>query len=151
MNEKQFVDAIESAIRSEIEAYEFYQNAAEKMDQKNIKEMFLSFAGEEKKHKTVLEDVLAEGTFELVPMETRDYKVAETVDLPELSTDMKPADAIALAMKKEELAMKRYAELADELMDQGLKDLFLELAAMEREHKFKMEKMFVETGYPEVW
>jgi rubrerythrin len=44
--------------------------------------------------------------------ESRDYKVAETVDEPELSMDMKPADAFALAMKKEEEAMKQYTEMA---------------------------------------
>jgi bifunctional DNase/RNase len=34
-----------------------------------------------------------------------DYKVAESVELPEITIDMKPADAIALAMKKEQQAV----------------------------------------------
>ncbi len=34
----------------------------------------------------------------------QDYKIAETTDAPSLSIDMKPADAIALAMKKENIA-----------------------------------------------
>ena len=42
-----------------------------------------------------------------------DYKVAETVDMPRLSLDMKPAEAIALAMKKEEEAMRMYLSLAN--------------------------------------
>ncbi len=64
---------------------------------------------------------------------------------------MKPADAIALAMKNEEEAMKQYSVLADACSDHDLKNVFLDLAAMEREHKFKMEKAFVDIGYPEVW
>jgi rubrerythrin len=29
--------------------------------------------------------------------------------------------------------------------------IFLELAAMERDHKAKLEAAFVDIGYPEVW
>ena len=83
--------------------------------------------------------------------EEADYKVSETVDEPELSMDMKPADAFALAMKKEEEAMVQYTALADECPDAEKKRVFLDLAAMERAHKRKMEDAFVDIGYPEVW
>ena len=65
--------------------------------------------------------------------------------------DMQFADAIALAMKKEESAMRQYTQLADASEDSAQKQIFLELAAMEREHKAKMEAAFVDIGYPEVW
>lgn len=64
---------------------------------------------------------------------------------------MKPVDAIALAMKKEEAAMQQYTRLAQASMDAEQKKIFLELAEMEREHKTKMEAAFVDIGYPEVW
>jgi len=64
---------------------------------------------------------------------------------------MKPADAIALAMKKEEEAMNLYLSLAESCKDEAQKQIFKDLAAMERGHKFKMEKAFVDIGYPEVW
>lgn len=151
MDEKAFVDAVEIAIDSEIEAFAFYQGVAEQVADENLKELFKHFAEEENKHKDMLEDVLARGTFGLVPKENRDYKVAEAIDLPRLSMDMKPEEAIGLAMKKEEVAMKHYTSLADASADQELKDLFTNLASMEREHKFKLEKVFVERGYPEKW
>jgi len=151
MDEKVFVDAVEMAIESEIEAYEFYQGIASQVSDKEMNELFLHFAEEEKKHKSLLEDVIVKGTFDLIPKETRDYRVSEAVDLPKLSINMKPEDAIALAMKKEEVAMKHYSALADVTADEDLKKLFTDLASMEREHKFKMEKIFVERGYPEVW
>ena len=83
--------------------------------------------------------------------ESRDYKVAETVDEPELSMAMKPADAFALAMKKEEAAMKQYTGMAEMCDDEGKRQVFLDLAAMERDHKLKMESAFIDIGYPEVW
>ena len=151
MDEKEFRGAIEMAIESEIEAYEFYTNVARQVNEEDMKEMFSHFAEEEKKHKSILEEVLAKGSFELVPKEIRDYKVAESVGLPKLTMDMKPEDAIALAMKKEEAAMNHYSGLADVSADKGLKRLFTDLAAMERGHKFRLEKIFVERGYPEIW
>jgi len=60
-------------------------------------------------------------------------------------------DAIGLAMKNEEIAMKKYQMLADDCTDAELKKVFTSLAAMEQDHKFKMENAFVEVAYPEVW
>jgi rubrerythrin len=77
--------------------------------------------------------------------------VAETVEAPALSMEMKPADAFALAMKKEEEAMKQYTEMADMCSEEDKKQVFLDLAAMERDHKMKMETAFTDIGFPEVW
>ena len=83
---------------------------------------------------------------------TPDFHVAETVAPPErLSIEMKPADAIALAMKKEEAAMREYTQMADACTDPEQQKVFRELAAMEQGHKNKMETAFVDIGYPEVW
>jgi rubrerythrin len=60
-------------------------------------------------------------------------------------------DAIGLAMKNEEIAMQKYEALAANCDDPELQDVFQKLAAMERDHKFKMEDSFVKVAYPEVW
>jgi len=54
-------------------------------------------------------------------------------------------------MKNEEEAMKLYTAMARVTSDAAQKGLLLELAAMEREHKRKMEDAFVNVAYPEVW
>ena len=113
--------------------------------------MFKKFAEDEKGHEKILKGILSKDTIDQYFDESTDYKVAETVDKPTLSTDMKPADAIALAMKNEEEAMKQYTDLAETCLDTTKKEVFLDLAAMERGHKLKMEKAFVDIGYPEVW
>ncbi|MDY0222594.1 MAG: ferritin family protein [Desulfobacterium sp.] len=146
-----FEKIVDMAIANEIEAWEFYQAAAQKVKEPYLKEMFQGFAREEKGHEQLLRDLLSKGTMALNFKETTDYKVAETVDEPRLSLNMKPADAIALAMKKEERAMKEYTWLAERCEDEAEKKVFLDLAAMERGHKLQLERMFVDIGYPEVW
>ena len=64
---------------------------------------------------------------------------------------MKPADAIAVVMKNEEDAMNLYLWLAEGCDDTDQKKVFEGLAAMEREHKFKVENSFVDIACPEIW
>jgi len=151
MNLDQYKEIIKFAISSEIEAREFYEAAANKINDSYLKEMFEKFAKDEKGHEKILKAILSKDTINQYFDESTDYKIAETVDKPKLSTDMKPADAIALAMKNEEEAMKQYTDLAEACLDPRQKEEFLDLAAMERGHKLKMEKAFVDIGYTELW
>ncbi len=151
MDNKTYLKIIDDAIQGEIEAYHFYLDVSKKTENEFLKNLFLSFSAEEQKHRRILEgfkkDTSAMVSFAKVP----DFHVAETVPEPALSMDMKPVDAIALAMKKEQAAMEHYTQLAEACSDADRKKVFMELAAMEREHKSKMESAFVDIGYPEVW
>ena len=147
----EYKDVFKFAMANEVEAQKFYADAADKLRDPNLKKMFGQFSEEEKKHREILKGIYISNLIGEYFDEKMDYKVAETVDVPELSIDMKPADAIALAMKKEEEAMVQYTELAEECPDAEKKKIFLDLAAMERGHKRKMEDAFVDIGYPEVW
>lgn len=144
-------DILKRAILGEIEAAEFYADVAAQSENEYIRDLFRSFSREEQRHRQILEgfrqDPKAAVAFEKVP----DFHVSETVEVPALSMDMKPAEAIALAMKKEEAAMRQYNALADACTDPERKKMFLELAAMERGHKAKMETAFVDIGFPEIW
>ena len=151
MDINHYKQIISMAISNEIEAQEFYEKAAQKSKDPYLKSMFEEFVREEKKHADILKRILASDTIDRYFSETTDYKVAETVEAPAFSMDMKPADAIAIAMKKEEEAMKEYTKLAQDCPDPEPKRVFLDLAAMERDHKLKMEKAFVDVAYPEVW
>ena len=151
MNLDTYKNIIDMAIANEIEAQEFYGDAAGKLNDPYLKEMFEHFAKEEKMHEKLLRKILKSDTISLHFSEAVDYKISETVDEPRLSTEMKPVDAIALAMKKEEQALNEYNMLAQNCPDPEQKKVFLDLAAMERGHKLKLEKAFVDIGYPEVW
>ena len=151
MDRQQYEYILKEAIENEIAAQKFYMDAAKKMENRLIKEMFLGFVSEEKKHENTLRKLLKSMPEDLPFDERRDYRVSETAKAPEVSPDMKPADAFALAMHKEQEAMNFYAMLAEGCTDSQLKNIFLELASMERQHKFQMEKAFVDTGFPEAW
>ena len=151
MNEGEYREIIALAIKGEIEAHDFYRDASEKLADPFLKKMFAEFAEEEKRHQAALEGIQGMTILSGLFKATSDFKVSETVDKPVLSTDMKPADAIALAMKNEEEAMVQYTAMADSCSDPQQKALFLELATMERNHKRRMEDAFVDIAYPEVW
>ena len=152
MDAEQYKEAIKDAIASEIEAKEFYLNVSNRIKDDFLKELFEGFSKEEANHEKILTALLEKGSIKPTTFkETRDFKVAETVTLPEVSEDMNLKDAIGLAMKNEEIAMQKYETLAANCDDPELQGVFNSLAAMERDHKFKMEESFVKVAYPEVW
>jgi rubrerythrin len=153
MNAEEYREILQTAIQREIDAQDFYREASEKMAEGHLKELFSQFVQEEKKHEDILRGFIeSTSPGDVLPFtEDRDYKVSETVENPRVAPDMKPADAFALAMKKEEEAMNQYTALAKGCTDREQAQIFKDLAAMERNHKLKMEQAFVETAFPEAW
>lgn len=153
MDQKTYRDILAGAIQSEIEAHQFYRQVAQKVENAYLKEMFGSFAAEELKHRDILQGFMNKADMGIHFARVPDFHVSETVDALDapLSVQMKPADAIALAMKKEEEAMRKYTRMAEACTDPVQQKVFAELAEMERGHKTRMENAFVDIGYPEVW
>jgi rubrerythrin len=152
MDADQYKKTIEDAIAGEIEAKEFYLEISKRIRDDFLKDLFLGFSKEEAGHEKILTALLEKGKIKTTTFDgSRDFKVSETVALPEVSENMDLKDAIALAMKNEEIAMQKYETLAANCDDAELQSVFTSLAAMERDHKFKMEDSFVKVAYPEVW
>ncbi len=152
MDLKQYKQVISNAVQNEIEAKEFYEKISKKIKDDYLKELFEGFAKEEENHEKILTNILNKEKIQASQFNFEtDFKVAETIAMPEVNEKMDLKNAIGLAMKNEEIAMKKYSELADNCEDAQLKKTFQDLAAMERDHKFKMEKNFVDVAYPEVW
>jgi rubrerythrin len=152
MNAERYRQAIQDAIGREIEAKEFYRKVSERIRSDYLKALFLGFSREEATHEKILTALLEKGRIKTTTFDgTQDFKVSETIALPEVSDEMDLKDAIGLAMKNEEIAMQQYKTLAANCEDPELQAVFKNLAAMERDHKFKMEQSFVKVAYPEVW
>lgn len=152
MDQHTYRQIITDAIQAEIEAHQFYQQVADKVTDSHLREMFRVFADEELKHRRILEGFKEKPDMAIHFARVPDFHLSETMaDAGALSMGMKPADAIALAMKKEEAAMRHYTQLADACGDAAQQKVFRELASMERGHKAKMENAFVDIGFPEVW
>lgn len=152
MDQEKYRQVISDAIQGEIEAQKFYTQISERIKDDYLKELFSQFSIEEKKHEQILTQIMKDGKIGTRYFDfEKDFHVAETFDMPVVSSEMNLKEAIGLAMKNEEAAMKKYIALAENCEDASLKKLFLDLSAMEREHKHKMETSFVDVAYPEVW
>ena len=151
MEQSDFELVFQKAAAREAEAYRFYRDVAERTANESVKEIFLELAQQEKGHEELMWKFKGDATLELKFQAVPDYKVAETLDDPEPTAEMKPADAIALAVKREQKSVELYRGLADTCTDAELKKVFENLANMESGHKHKLEKLFVDIGYPEVW
>lgn len=152
MDFEQYKQAISDAIQSEIDARVFYEKIAQGIKDDFLKKTFESFAKEEGKHEQILTRILNKENITTAHFNCdKDFKVAETIEMPEVTPEMDLKNAIGLAMKNEEIAMKKYMALAENCEDPELKLVFQDLASMERDHKFKMEQNFVDVAYPEVW
>jgi len=141
---------LELGIKREEESHKFYKFAAGQTSNKAIKNIFLELAEEELDHKKLLQSF--QNNPQLATMlkaPEKDYHLAEESELPELSDHMKPADALALAMKKEQLAAEYYRNLAQEFSDQKAQELCLNIANMELNHKQKLENAYTDIAYVE--
>jgi rubrerythrin len=151
MNRNEFDELLSVAIQREVEAFEFYDGLSKRTKDAFVKELFADLAKQELGHQNVLERFRNDDTLVMDFQKVEDWKIAESVPLPDLSLDMKPRDAIALAMKKEEAAAKLYTEMAHSCKSPEHKNLYMNLAAMELGHKHRLENAFIDIGYPEVF
>ncbi len=151
MKQDEYRKIISRAIELEVEAYTFYRAVSDKAKDANIKSVFDNLAQEEQGHKRTLETFLARKPEELHFAESRDYKIVDTIPTPPLTTDIKPVEGLVIAIKNELEAMQMYTQLANASDDEAQKKIFLELAAMERGHKSKLEDIYTNMAFPEVW
>jgi rubrerythrin len=151
MTPEQYRAIISKAIEREVESYTYYRTTSEKVKDAYLKKIFADLAGDETKHREFLQGVLAKEPKQLKISATKDYKVADTVKAPTLSADLKPIDGIVLAIKKELEAMQMYTQLAEAQTDAEQRNLFTDLAAMERGHKARLEDIYTNMAFPESW
>ena len=151
MNQSEYKKIISSAIEREVEANAFYSAVSKKTKDKNLKSIFNKLAEEEKEHKRTLEGFLAKTSEKIHFSESKDYKIVDALVTPPLNADLKPVEGIVIAIKNELEAMQMYTQLANVSTDAAQKKIFLELATMERGHKSKLEDIYTNMAFPEVW
>jgi len=140
-------ELLELGLRYELEAKEYYLRAVEIFDQPGTKAMLQELAEQEAEHAALFEAVLAGrpvvlGASEPQPME--ELGLAERLATPVLEEGSDPSDVIVIAMKKELAAIERYEEWARDFAGTGLGQLAASLAAEERGHKYRLERLYDE-------
>jgi rubrerythrin len=151
MNTEEAKKIISNAIDSEVEAYTYYTSVSDRATDPALKQLFGELAGEEKKHREFLQNFLTKDTADLKFTGTHDYKVVDALPIPKLTNDLTPIEGLVIAIKKELEAMQMYTQLATLSTDTEQELLFSQLANMERSHKARLEDLYTEVSFPEVW
>jgi rubrerythrin len=135
---------IQYAIDKEVEAANFYAEAAKNVKLEGAKKVLEDYATEERKHQEVLEDLknnknrISEYKFEKI----QDIKRSDYLVEMEYRADMDYVDLMRLAMKREEKANKLYLKLADATDNAEHSEFFKVLAQEELKHKVSLENLY---------
>jgi rubrerythrin len=149
MDFKSVDEILAFAIGKEQEAADFYTDLADKMDRQHMKDIFLDFADEEKRHKAKLEGV-REGNVLLKSEEkVVDLKIGDHLIEVESKPKMSFQEALMVAIQNEANAYTLYKNLAVATDDAGLRDTFLGLAQEEAKHKLRFEVEYDDYVYQE--
>jgi rubrerythrin len=144
MDLNNFKEVVTFAVRKEAEAYNLYTTYSDLSKNPGTKVMFRELAGEEQKHREILEGVEKKDVSEYKIDRIPDLKISDFVDDQEFSPDMDYAAALRLAIKREEHAFKLYNHIGSQTEDAELKKLFAVLAQEESKHKLRLESEYDE-------
>lgn len=132
-------EILDFAMKSEQDAVDFYTSLAEKMQNAEMKAVFLQFAKEEVGHKARLQKIKDEQIFDMEVVKINDLKISDYVVSAQPTEDMEYRDALVLAMKREKAAFKLYTKLSERTDNPELKKVFMALAVEESKHKLRFE------------
>jgi rubrerythrin len=141
---------IKSAIDQEELSHNFYQRLAGLVTQPETKNTLEYLAKEELEHKAFLQSCFSPRGCTLAG-EAQNVHLAEILAVPAISNEMSPKEALAIAAKREEGAYRFYQALAS-LQPPGEVQAFLnKMAKVELQHKEKVEYLYDNAAFPEVW
>jgi rubrerythrin len=144
-------NVLEKAIQKEIEAQELYSNLQGTIKNEAARDILQQLVKVEKKHEELLKRYqrgeLGEGTLEAGHV--IDYKIAEHLEQPEISPEMKLDEVLLLAANRERASYEFYVMLAGAHPLGPVKTLLEDLASQELEHKQKVEYLYNEVAFPQ--
>jgi len=149
MNEE--LDAIiKSAITQEELSHDFYLRLANLVSHADTKDTFNYLAQEELEHKHFLQSCFTPDGCKLVG-NPQEVHLAEMLEAPVFHDDMPPKQALIIAAKREEGSYHFYQALAALQPPGEIKDFLEKMARVELSHKEKMEYLYDNAAFPEVW
>jgi len=147
----QFAAILSRGIANERLSEKFYRMAAEKARQPEVRQVLLELADDEQGHARLLEDVRS-GKKELPPpKEDHATGLLEAMAGPSPSGRQSPKDAFRMAIEKEKAAVEFYKSWASIFGAGPERDLLERLAEMEEGHRERLERLYLQTAYPEAW
>ncbi len=151
MKDKKLSKIIDVAIKREEEAYAFYIDLSENVDEKSAKDTIKWIAEEEKKHRAFLVKYRY-GQLESDAFQRNDaiyYKIAEHQREPDIEKGMKSEHVYLVAAHRELKSYRFYTDLATFHPEGKTKDIILKMANEDLKHKEKMEYLYSNTAFPQ--
>jgi len=148
---KMMETVIDIAIDREMAAYDFYRDLAGKVDDPTVRDTLTFLAGEEQKHRDFLMGYRdgRYGSDALRLTDAVDYKIAEYLEEPDVSGEIKSADVYLIAAHRELQSYRFYRALADLHPDGEVREMLLRIAGEEMRHKEKVEYLYSNTAFPQ--
>ena len=144
-------EILEKAIEKEIEAQELYSRLQETIENEAAQNILKQLTKVEKKHEELLRRYqygeLGEGALDAG--HALDYRIAEHLEQPEISPEMKLDEVLLLAANREKDSYEFYIVLAGAHPMGQVKTLLEDLASQELEHKQKVEYLYSEVAFPQ--
>jgi rubrerythrin len=145
-------EILREAIQGEIESNELYTNAVRMVRTVHVQEMLRQLAGEELKHRLVLEKMLTNpgsirsGVRQIEQAAIQDYKIGDHLVVKPLGPESTFQDVCIFASRKEQQAHEMYRDLAEQ--NEGeTRDLLAAIAKDELRHKNLVEGWYEEVVY----
>jgi rubrerythrin len=144
MNFKSVNEIIAFALEKEKEAVDFYTEISKNESLQGVKQTFVDFAKEEKKHIKMIEDLssnkekIATYQFKWIPDMKRSNYMVDVV----YEKGMHYTEILRLAMKREEKSLQLYNELAAKADKSEFVNLFKILSQEEAKHKSILETIY---------
>jgi rubrerythrin len=151
MGEKKISMVIDRAIEREKQAYAFYRDLSNKVEDISTQEALQFLSAEEKKHKEFLEKYRkgVYGPEGLRMTDVVDYKIAEYLVKPDIKKNMESKDVYLVAAHRELNSYNFYKSLAAMHPDGSVKTILLQMANEEKKHKEKVEYLYSNTAFPQ--
>jgi rubrerythrin len=141
---------IKSAIAQEELSHDFYKRLAGLVSQADTKDTLEYLAKQEMEHKAFLQSCFTPKGCTLVG-EAQNVHLAEMLEGPAISDDLSPKEALVIAAKREEGAYRFYQALASLQPPGEIQDFLNKMAKVELTHKEKVEYLYDNAAFPEVW
>ena len=144
-------EVLVKAIQREIESQSLYADLSRKVREPAARDAFNGLVQEEQQHQRFLEQYqrceITDGA--LRGEQVIDYKIADYLDQPELTPDMKLQEVFLLAADREKAAHDLYLVLAKVHPWGQVRRLLEGLAMQELKHKQKVEQLYTEVAFPQ--
>jgi len=141
---------INNAIAQEELSHEFYLRMADLVSHADTKETFQFLAKDELEHKAFLQSCFTAEGCKLVG-QAQNVHLAEMLKAPAFTDELSPKEALVIAMKREEGSYNFYRTLAALQPPGEIRDFLEKMAQMELSHKEKVEYIYDNVAFPEIW